>query len=258
MNISSKKCEEFRKNPKVNPLTGRSIMIGKITHRKLIKACNERNATVVKSMNNIAPPMGPMMHWRINKAVGNQRLNNLIKMSNFIEERLLKMEKETMISRMEIEEFQDILRDAIHEFIGRNKYLDFFNELLDKIKTLKKTKTITEDRPKYKIVDRKEVKPDRYSIRENILSIWSIYNSSLNTIENTIKTNKVNYNIPSGVIRDLKRDKVYLDYLIKHNIFSYDDIYKYTFKSEKVFDELAERYKIYRKIYKETEGESPL
>jgi hypothetical protein len=248
MNISSKKCEEFRKNPKVNP------MIGKITHQKLIKACNERNAIVVKSMNNVAPPMGPMMHWRMH-----DEDVDMLKFLTHIKNRVVIFGKNTdNLSALELHEFSDILKEAHQIYNTKPKILDGIQKLYSRVHYFLKNRTIIEDRPKYKIVDRKEVKPDRYSIRENVLSIWSIYNSSLYSIEKAIKTEKIFDTIDSGVIRDLKRDKAYLDYLIKHNIFSYDDIYKYTFKNDKVFDELAEKYKKYRRIYKETEGESPL
>jgi hypothetical protein len=250
MNISSKQCEEFKKNPKINPLTGRAISIGKITHQKLNKACNGSSPTI----KHIAPPMGPMMHWRMH-----DEDTDMLKFLTHIKNRLVIFSKNTdNLSALELHEFSDILKEAHKIYSTKPKILDGISKLYSRVHYFLKNRTIIEDRPKYKIVDRKEVKPDRYSMRESILGIWDRYDSSLNTIENTIEKNVLTSRVVSGVIRDLKRDKVYLDYLIKHNIFSYDDIYKHTFKNEKVFDELEVKYKKYREIYKRIKGVSPL
>jgi enamine deaminase RidA (YjgF/YER057c/UK114 family) len=61
----------------------------------------------------------------------------------------------------------------------------------------------------------------------------------------------------SGTIKNIVSDKVYLDYVIKHRIFTYDDIYKNTFPSEKAFDELQDTYKEWVKLYKNIKGKSP-
>jgi hypothetical protein len=74
----------------------------------------------------------------------------------------------------------------------------------------------------------------------------------------TFKKNKVTADVTSGPIKRILEGKKYLDYLIKHKIFSHDDIYKKVFKSEKVFDELKEDYKKYREIYKKEKGEYPV
>jgi hypothetical protein len=251
MNITSKQCEEFKKNPKVNPLTGRKISIGKITHQKLNKACNGSYVAT----KHVAPPMGPMMHWRMN----NDEDTDMLKFLTHIKNRMMTIDKNTdSLSALELHEFIDIFKEAHQIYSTKPKILDGIKKLYSRVNYFLRNRTIIEDRPKSKIIYDRELKSDRYSIRESILGIYSRYNSSLRTIENAIKTQTIFETLDSGVIRDLKAETKYFDYLIKHNIFSYDDIYKHTFKSEKVFDELAEEYKKYREIFKKVKGRSPL
>ena len=57
MNINKAQCEAFRKNPSINPLTGREIQVGKVTHQKLVKACEEAGKqTSTSPPNRPAPP----------------------------------------------------------------------------------------------------------------------------------------------------------------------------------------------------------
>ena len=260
MNPSEQQCKEFKKNPTINPLTGRHIQIGKVTHQMLTKACDKKSPKRVSTEKVFVPPMGPVMHYKVRARTNLKKQNNLIDQSGFIEERLDKIEKGSSYSRMEIEEFQDILKDAKSEFEGEKEYLDYYDQLLDRIKTLRKSKmTVVDDRPKHTVVGNTVVHPRRNDIREEIAVIWNIYNTSLLVVEDTMKTQTVDIDVVSGVIRDLQHSwKKYLDYLIKHHIFTYDDIYKKTFDNENVFEELAEKYKKYREIYKKVKGKSPI
>lgn len=255
MNLSKKQCDEFMRNPRKNPLTGRIIQIGKVTHTKLKKACGQ-----TLDPNRKAPPMGPIMHWRIGAKNENDRLRNLIKMANFIEEELDKMETKNIISEMQIVEFKDFLKFMSKVFANDEayeKYIEFFQMLLKRIKELEESKIMLDDWPRYTVIEANPVYPQRFKTREEVLAIWGIYTSTLETIEDAIVTGKVFFAVPKGTIKDLLKDKKYLDYLIEHKVFSYDDIYKRVFKSEKVFDELAMKYKKYREIYKKVKGRSP-
>ena len=262
MNLTDEQCKEFKKYPEINPITGRHIEIGKITHQKLLKACDgskkKTPQTVFKDL--YIPPMGPMMHWKINAHKNIERENNLIDMTAHIEKRIEQIHfREAIYSVMEIQEFKDILKDAIHEFDGEKEYDDYFKDLLKKIKQLEKYKLGIDDAPKKTIhVATQTVYKHRYKNRENIAVMKVEYDYSLATIKDAIETGKVNVMISSGTIRDLNRDKEYLDYLIQRRIFTYDDIYKNTFKNEHVFSDLAEKYKKYRVIYKKVKGESPV
>ena len=69
-----------------------------------------------------------------------------------------------------------------------------------------------------------------------------------------IEHNEASVDISKGLIDDLKEGKQYMDYLIDHHIFTYDDLYKNTFESDKVFDELAVRYEKFREIYDKLKG----
>jgi hypothetical protein len=199
--------------------------------------------------------MGPLIYWDIYDNKSEQHCKTMV---NYIKTRLIEMDKSTEpLSRMELEEFKDICYDAIRE-IDTDKATDFCSKLIQKTNYLEKTRLVVDDRPRYHVISDIQIKPKREFIRNRVARILRLYESCTGTINYAIKHKDIATNISSGQIRDLKNDKKYLDYLIEHNIFSYDDIYKNTFKSEHVFDELAEKYKKYREIYKEVNGKYPI
>jgi hypothetical protein len=75
--------------------------------------------------------------------------------------------------------------------------------------------------------------------------------------EESLGEKKIITHIGQMEMRNTLQKKVYLDYLIKHKIFTHDDIYKNTFKSDRVFDELKEKFAQYRKLYIKEKGTSP-
>lgn len=113
-----------------------------------------------------------------------------------------------------------------------------------------------EDEPKNRVIAEVELKPHRVSIRGRVLRAYDLYNDTLLAINSSLSSGFVNYYVSSGQVRDVCRYKVYLDYLIKHKIFSHDDIYKNTFKNDNVYYELKEKYAEYRKLYKKEKGQS--
>lgn len=256
MKITKEQCEEFKIKPGVNPLTGRSISIGKITHQQLTKACNDFFAKKSPKKSLSPPPMGPIMHWKV--ANYKEHDQQLLNMCNYISDRLEDLDEQTSVSKMEMVEFRSIVRIAKGEFSHMPKIVSFCKELLEDIKTKLETKHVKEDQPKYKIYLDMEIKPNRYEIRETISGFHERYESSLRIIDWTIENNDIKTGIDSGTINSLLKDKKYMDYLIKHNIFAYDDIYKKTFESEKVFENLVVKYKKYREIYKKVKGKSPI
>ncbi len=245
MSLSKKLCEEFLNNPSQNPITKRKIEPGKITHKKLMEECRD----MLK--RDKAPPLGPMMHWDMHQ---NDR-KNLVEFANYIEIRIDELQNEKILSKMEIQELRDILHEVKNEFSNKKNIVAFCEDLLVKIKALIKQKQIIDDMPKHKVIDAEEVFPERVKNRLKVYAVWNRMDNYLTEIDKVIKKRKIYLTISQGTIDYILRAKKYLDYLIAHNIFSYDDIYKKTFKSEKDFDELAEKYKLYKKIYKDVKGE---
>jgi len=62
--------------------------------------------------------------------------------------------------------------------------------------------------------------------------------------------------VPESKIQLISKRKAFVDYLIKHKIFSKEDIYTKVFPSEKAFDNLKKKFADYKKLYKEVEGVS--
>lgn len=251
MSLTRKHCEEFLKNPSVNPKTGRKIEMGKVTHKKLMEDCK----SIMK--RDKAPPMGPMIHWKM--SVNGTEEENMKQLVNYIKRRLLDLDKVSgnVYSQMEVNDFKGILKAALALFRD-SKSKEFCNKLYAHINYIEAHDKLMDDLPKTKIVGKTEVHVDRVENRLEVFAIWNQIRKNIIYMDDTIKTKKIDLTIPKGFIRDLILGKKYLDYLIAHNIFSYDDIYKHTFTSEKVFEELASKFQIYKKIYKEVKGKSPI
>ena len=164
---------------------------------------------------------------------------------------------EIVYSKMEINDFKSILKEAIGLF-PEKKAKDFCNMIYAHINYLEAHDKFIDDLPKPKIIGKTEVHEDRADNRLEVYAIWNQVRKNLMYMDETIQTKKIDITIAKGFIRDLMLGKKYLDYLIAHNIFTYDDIYKKTFTSEKVFEELAIKYQLYKKIYKEIWGNSPI
>ncbi len=253
MSLSKKQCNEFLENPTINPISRRKIIEGRATHKRLMEECRE----ILKT--NPVPPIGPMMHWKMYQNDG----KNLIDFANYIETRVVKLQKEKLLSKMEIIELKAILQEISNEYSHKKHIVTFCEDLLVKLTLLKKENTFIDDVPKKTIVRDKrgpieEVSPDRVKNRLHVYAIWNRMSDVMYFCEKLIKRKKVDITIGPGEVRDIIRGKTYLDYLIAHNIFTYDDIYKNTFKSENDFKELEDKYKIYQKIYKDIKGEMPL
>ena len=258
MNLTKSQCEEFRKNPSVNPLTGRTIQVGNVTHKKLAKACEGKG----KSPNTYipdrpAPPMGPMIHWNYNIDVPGEGRNNLVKFGNYIKERVKELKDSTEpYSLLELTDFQRILEEAKDQFDGKTIYVEKFDKVLEKVKELLKGKII-DDKPKATIVAHLEIKPSRTFIRGRVLRCYRLWESSMDTMKSALESKSIYAHEPREHIANLVDQKAYLDYLVKHKIFSREDIYDRTFKTDKPYDELKETFAEYSKLYKQIKGKSP-
>lgn len=252
MEVTKKQCQEFREKPTINPLTGRKIEENKGTYLKLKEAC--------KKYQPQAPPMGPMIHWRYSSEPAVEEENNMIDILTYYdEERLPYLEKQEEVSKMEINEIIDIIKAGKSMFRGDLDNEPAANHVLSIAKKIKKEKKLIDDVPTYKVINecREEVKPERLHMRGIVLGIWSRLTSDMRTMKSSLKTKKINILILPADIYNTVNDKKYLDYLIENKIFTYDDIYKRTFESEKDFVELQDLFKKYSELYKQLKGKSP-
>jgi hypothetical protein len=266
--VTPQLCEEFLKNPTINPITGRRIEKGKVTYNKLMKACQKKSPSSTKTLmpspkSYKIPEMGPMIHWIYNANDMNERRKNMSEFLKFIQAKVKVYEgNQDVLSRMQIEEFKEILEDALGLFSHDRRYSGGIMGLLTKVKNLLATRTFIDDRPKYNIISDIEIKPSRRFIRGRILEIYSYYNSDKKIMIEEMNSDDVQFRaskfrVTKGRIRDICETKQYLDYVIQHKIFTYDDIYKNTFPNESIFEELKELHKEYAKVYKRVKGKSP-
>ena len=269
--VTPQLCEEFLKNPTINPITGRRIEKGKVTYNKLMKACQKKSPSSTKTSTRTLiksripspqsykiPEMGPMIHWTYNAKDWNDRLKNMNEFLKFIQAKVKVYEgNQDVLSRMQIEEFKEICEEALGLFSHDRRYSGGISGLLKKVKNLLATRSFIDDRPKYNIISDIEIKPSRRFIRGRIQHIHSIFINTKETMVWAVDSNNINVHVSKGEIRDIGEIKKYLDYVIQHKIFTYDDIYKHTFPSENIFEELKELHKEYSKVYKRVKGKSP-
>jgi hypothetical protein len=265
--VTPQVCEAFLRNPTINPITGRSIEKGKVTYNKLMKACQKKSPSPTKTSTKSLipslksykiPEMGPMIHWNYNAKNRNDRLKNMSELLKFIQAKVISFQANTdTLSKMQIEEFKEICEDALGLFSHIPKYTNGVQNLLNKVKNLLTTRKFIDDRPKYNIISDIEIKPSRRYIRGRIQQIYSLYKSTKETMLGAIEHNYVRLHVSLGEIKIWSEQKKYLDYVIQHKIFTYDDIYKNTFPNENIYEELKELFPKYAVIYKSVKGKSP-
>jgi 2-cysteine adaptor domain len=268
MNLTKQQCEAFRTNPKVNPLTGRSIEVGKIRHQQLTEACG-KNSSPKKSpspKNQEAPPMGPMIHWEYN-VVGQLTdeviRKNVIAFMNHIHDRLKELQSSAAVSEMELRDMADLLKNfeawlkVTPGLKNKDKLLKGVEQELEHIKTVYKEQPILKDQPTEKEVAEIPIKHSRCFIRGRVLRGYLLYKDALVSIRESLQEGHILTMVVLGQIKDVLRYKTYCDYLIKHKIFSHDDIYKRTYPGDDAFEDLKAKYTEYRKLYKKEKGASP-
>jgi len=260
--ITKEQCDKFKSTPTVNPLTGRKIAIGKVTHAKLTKLCNTATTkpkpkSTKKTKNVYIPPLGPMMHWSIDGIYGNgQDQKNAYEFIKFLKEKYFELKDNNVreISKSEILDYIEMSDDLSNMDRLSTQLNQYSASLREKFKELKKTMKLINDQPKHDVFEYNgravmEIRPSRTFNRAQVADVYNFYMQIMKSLKSEIlkKTNTV---IPrSHVLGDQKRHKAYLDHLIKLNVFSYDDIYKHTFKNEKFPEELEALYKRYLDKY---------
>jgi len=271
--LTKAQCEKFHADRTVNPLTGRRIQAGKAVYNSIMKRCEElmpKDVPVVEQnppqtttkKNKIIkptrpPPMGPMMHWRIDARGERDFFNNMIKIGNHIKNRIRSFGEDEVLSKMEIEEFREFLKEYKAMFKGKAKYEAFHDDISNKISELRQTHKMYDDRPKYKIIDDREVSPSRHFNRERVCFLYDVVNRTMSSMKECLLQGKIEIYVSSSQYENTMDIKTYMDYLIAHKIFTHDDIYKHTFKSDKIFDELTSTWKEYQALYKKEKGKSP-
>ena len=272
MDISQEQCKQFEQNPTVNPLTGRKIELGKVRHVQLKKACSKlttaktipKNAvSAKKTSSKEAPSFGPMIYWKFNTRDTLKIHANIRIFVDYIRSKIHEYydDKTIVISKMELDEFLEILKDLKdyvedENFEGREKFLKRIKNLILGAKDILKTHKFTDDAPKRDVFEKMELRPDRLFNRGQVLFIYNYFMSTKHTFETAIKYDKIFSHEGEGTMRRIREMKKYLDHLIKLKVFRYDDIYHKMFDSEKNYNALFELYKKYKVIYKRTEGKS--
>ncbi len=257
--LTKEQCLQFLANETINPLTGREIEIGKTTHKQLKKLCNDTEKSFSKSpsfKNDYEiPPMGPILYWEISDSDRFTNRRTYIKLLKHVQKRLNLIESRNQKeSKLEFKEFNDILKeildnDIIHE---KNKIIDSLKDTITFLKELEKTKEFINDIPKEKTINGFKIYKNRIEMRETIDYIFKRYNTLKKYIDKGLKNNDASLSIGKSDIKEIIDGKKYIDYLIKHNIFAYDDIYgeNKVFENEYIFNTLEENYKIYRIMHK--------
>lgn len=259
--LTREKCDEFKKNPSVNPLTGRKIKVGKVTHMRLTKECSKvintpkvkvETKPTPKPKTTSIPPLGPMIHWNykytLDFTTGLQvKKQNATEFLRFIQKRFFELQKEEKISKSEFNDYVDMLEAIRDEIAWSNKMYDTIDTLQAYFQLLRKNVKLVDDLPKYDIVYNVEVHPSRTLNRRTICGIYNSYATFVKDLQMELK-HKSNVVIPNK-IKDLKNDKKYLDHMIKLKLFTYDDIYKNTFENENFPEEIAALYKKYMDKY---------
>jgi 2-cysteine adaptor domain len=260
MDITKAQCEAFKKNPSVNPVTGRAILIGNVTHKKLVKACEgvKKTPSPKSIPKRDPPPMGPMIHWAFGADNYLEEFNNMTKFARYISKRVKETDGETgPLSLMELNEIQAIIKEAKVQFKDEPAYIQGLNKINETVLDLLKRTDVVNDLPVSTVVAYLEIKPSRISVREGVMRCHQLWQDALEDMQISIEKNKVFAHVFPKQIQNLLEQKAYLDYVIKHKIFSADDIYQRTFKMEKPYEHLKALFKKYSALFKKLEGKSP-
>lgn len=249
MQLTKQQCEAFANNPRHNPITGKPISVGKSTHKKLLQIVSKQK---FGGSSPKAPPMGPIIHWKLNAETPDDEQENLREMFEHMQGRLeLWQEKEDMsISRMEYNEFIDIMKKAkdIYKKEGEDDYVEYCDNFLDELKGLKKRQFI-EDEPKHNVFMAHDIKSSRLANRLKILTFYMNYQVVKKLIENSLKNKQVNIRGLTS-IDTFSEEKKVIDHMISLGIFTKDDIYNKTYKNEKWLEEIEKLYKKYNNLLK--------
>jgi len=255
--ITKQQCEEFKKKPNINPLTGRKIQIGKITHIKLSKACNSSHPKKPDSSskkNKYIPPLGPMIYWTYNTSSMDEKIKNAFTFIKFLQKKYheLRSDDINVVSQSEINDYIE-MSNNIADLNLSIKLTNVCLALREEFIKMKKSKKLIRDQPKHDVFEVNgkpimEIKPNRTFNRSQVAFVYNFYKNLKSRLEKQL-IEKSNLAIAGSHVDDLANHKKYLDYLIKKKLFTYDDIYKHTFQNENFPQEIEVLYKQYREKY---------
>ncbi len=253
-NITKEHCKEFEINPAKNPLTGRKIQIGKITYKKLRKACASKQSSSKSPRthkftkeNKYIPPLGPMMHWNYKAEDITHKRKNAFEFIRFIKDRYSLLQNVDTLSKSEIDDYIEMLT-VFQQLRFENKIANYCARLQNDFEKLNKTVTIINDQPKHEVYANVEIKPSRTFNRGQVAFIYNLYSHLKSDIEQQL-LKKTNFAIAESHVKAQANHKRYLNYMIKKKLFTYDDIYKKTFQNDKFPQEIEALYKQYRDKY---------
>ena len=162
-----------------------------------------------------------------------------------------------MLSKFELVDLKNIA-DEIKQYLeDEPTYIEKLDQMKGKLDELLKRDTVVNDVPSFAVVAHLEVKPSREFIRGQVLRCYSLWRSTYGIMQNSINTNQIFGGVGPAQMKNIIEKKQYLDYIIKHKIFSHEDIYARTFKTDKPYEELKEKFAEYKVLYKKLRGKSP-
>lgn len=249
MQVTREQCKQFRSNETINPLTGRKIQRGKITHKRLTKACSTSVTNSSKQKDKYIPPLGPMIFWSYDAETDLQkRRENAYEILDFVRLKYLQLkDTRASISESEINDYIELCK-MLHKPLPEDA--NYIHTLEKELLKVKKTKKIMHDEPKHDVFENLvEIRPSRTFNRTRIAFIYNYYAKIKFNLEYCLKHNKKSEVVIPVNMKDLRTFKRYLDYMIKKKLFTYDDIYKHTFKNENFPEEIEALHKQYLKKF---------
>ncbi len=258
-----KLCKKFKDDRTINPATGRKIKEGGPTYKELMNKC-AKYFVEPKDAPSHPLPMGPFMLYSIEKE---RKVYSMIDIAKqiiptlkHIQSALRSYKNKESYSKFDMDDHEKTLKSIKRwlsslyalEIPKREQIIEGCDALLKDVQNFRKTLYEYDDTPKYAVVEDMEVKPDRFFLRNQVVRCFSLYKDTKEVMDIALKNNNITIYVSRGDLRDILDDKKYLDYLIKHKIFSHDDIYVNTFPHENVFEELKELHKKYMILYEKT------
>ena len=203
------------------------------------------------------PPMGPVMDYDYGVHVGSMtrimehqiRSENADKIYPFCVTRVDTLwKRKTPLSRMELEDLEDLVKELFVYFEDED-----VQPIMDKVKLMVDNRPLVEDRPEGIVVSFYYAKRRR-DIRLAIVGNYHILVKRMEDMQYSFKHEDPSKDPYTEAYVNTKHMKAFTDRVIAKGVFSYNDIYKRTFKNENIFKDFDVLYKSYRKFF----GRSPL
>ncbi len=265
--------KNYKKNKILNPITNRYINDTPI-NRKKIEKINKLELSLETNSSKMGPVIYPEYIYDIEDENNEIKKNDLIT-RNYLSlyeyiyikkfKEISKSKKNLILSKMEIEDLLQLGKN-ISEYL-KNKNL-FTQNQYNCIKTLdeiiidiinKDTTTIINDLPENKHIGTNKIYSSKYEIRKLVNNIYNLVRNKIYIMNNALKYKYIGRNIINNTdIQLIRKDKEYIDELIKLGIFTYDDLWLNVFKDPKIYDKLLFTYVKYLELYNKLKKEQKL